>query len=49
MSKTRRKFWETVKAATVVRHLASKVPVSELADEFRVQLTRVHLVGQAIA
>ena len=43
MSKTRRQFSDTVKAETVRRHLAGKVPVSDLADELGVQPSLIHL------
>jgi transposase len=43
MNKTRRHFSDTVKAETVRRHLAGKVPVSDLADELGVQPSLIHL------
>lgn len=43
MSKTRRQFSDTVKAETVRRHVAGKVPVSDLADELGVQPSLIHM------
>lgn len=43
MSKTRRHFPDTVKAETVRRHLAGRVPVSDLAEELGVQPSLIHL------
>jgi transposase-like protein len=43
MSNTRRHFSDTVKADTVRRHVADKVPVSQLADELDVQPSLIHL------
>ena len=43
MSKTRRHFSDTLKADVVRRHLAGKVPVSELAAELDVQPSLIHL------
>jgi transposase len=42
MRKTRRKFSPPQKADVVRRHLADKVPVSNLADELGVQPTQIH-------
>ncbi len=47
MTRSRRHFTAEEKAEVVRRHLADKVPVSNLADEFQVQPTLVHLLGQA--
>lgn len=41
--KTRRTFTPQQKAEAVRRHLAEKVPVSDLADEMNVQPTMIHL------
>ena len=43
MSGKRRRFSDTVKADTVRRHLSQKIPVSELADELKVQPSVIHL------
>jgi len=43
MSKPRRHFSDSVKADAVRRHLSDKVPVSDLADELKVQPSLVHL------
>ncbi len=43
MTRSRRHFTAEQKAEVVRRHLADKVPVSNLADEFQVQPTLVHL------
>ena len=43
MSRTRRHFTAEQKAETVRRHLADKVPVSNLAEELQVQPTLIHL------
>jgi len=40
--KIRRHFGEDQKAAIVRRHLADKVPVSDLADEYHVQPSQIH-------
>jgi transposase-like protein len=42
MRKTRRKFSPLQKAEVVRRHLADKVPVSNLADELGLQPSRIH-------
>jgi transposase-like protein len=50
MSQTRRSFTAGQKAAIVRRHLADKVPVSDLADEFDVQPSQIHAwVNQVLA
>jgi transposase len=41
--KTRRSFTPEQKATLVRRHLRDKVPVSNLADEFEVQPSLIHL------
>jgi transposase-like protein len=41
-SKNRRRFGAEQKARVVRRHLADKVPVSDLADEFGVQPSQIH-------
>ena len=41
-SKSRRRFGAGKKAQIVRRHLADKVPVSDLADEFGVQPSQIH-------
>ena len=41
-SKQRRRFGAEKKALIVRRHLAEKVPVSDLADEFGVQPSQIH-------
>ncbi len=41
-SKQRRRFGAEKKAQIVRRHLADKVPVSDLADEFGVQPSQIH-------
>jgi transposase len=43
MSRTRRHFTAEQKAEAVRRHVADKVPVSDLADELQVQPTLIHL------
>lgn len=43
MSRTRRHFTAQQKADVVRRHLADKVPVSDLADELGVQPSQIHL------
>jgi transposase-like protein len=43
MSRTRRQFTAEQKAQVVRRHLADKVPVSQLADELEIQPSLVHL------
>ncbi len=43
MAKTRRHFTAEQKAQIVRRHLAGKEPVSQLADEFGVQPSQIHL------
>jgi transposase-like protein len=43
MSRTRRHFTAQQKADVVRRHLADKVPVSDLADELGVQPSLIHL------
>ena len=43
MNKTRRHFSDTVKAEAVRRHLAGRVPVSDLAEELGVQPSLIHL------
>lgn len=42
-SKTRRHFGGDQKAAIVRRHLADKVPVSDLADEYHLQPSLIYL------
>jgi transposase-like protein len=42
MRKTRRKFSPPQKAEVVRRHLADKVPISNLADEFGLQPSQIH-------
>ncbi len=42
MSRARRHFTAEQKAQIVRRHLADKVPVSDLADELGVQPTQIH-------
>src|SRR5437879_874968 len=42
MRKTRRNFSAPQKAEVVRRHLADKVPVSNLADELGVQPSQIH-------
>lgn len=42
MSQSRRHFGNEVKAQVVRRHLADKVPVSKLAEEFGVQPSQIH-------
>jgi len=41
-SKSRRRFGAEKKAQIVRRHLADKVPVSDLADEYGVQPSQIH-------
>ena len=41
-SKQRRRFGAEKKVQIVRRHLADKVPVSDLADEFDVQPSQIH-------
>jgi len=41
-SKSRRRFGAEQKAQIVRRHLADKVPVSDLADEFDIQPSQIH-------
>lgn len=43
MSRSRRHFTAQQKADVVRRHLADKVPVSDLADELGVQPSQIHL------
>lgn len=43
MSRTRRQFTAEQKAQIVRRHLAGKEPVSNLADEFQIQPSLIHL------
>lgn len=43
MSRARRHFTAEQKAEVVRRHLADKIPVSNLADELQVQPTLIHL------
>jgi transposase len=43
MSRSRRHFSDEVKAGVVRRHLAEKVPISELAAELEVQPSLIHL------
>jgi transposase-like protein len=43
MNNTRRRFSAEDKAKVVRRHLADKVPVSDLADEFDLQPSLIHL------
>jgi transposase len=42
-SSPRRRFGDDQKAAIVRRHLADKVPVSNLADEYRIQPSLIYL------
>ena len=42
MSRSRRRFGHEMKAQVVRRHLADKVPVSQLAEEFGVQPSQIH-------
>ena len=42
-SKSRRHFGDDQKAAIVRRHLADKVPVSDLADEYHIQPSLIYL------
>lgn len=42
-SKTRRHFGDDLKATIVRRHLADKVPVSDLADEYHIQPSLIYL------
>jgi transposase len=42
-SRTRRHFTAEQKALVVRRHLSDKVPVSDLADELKIQPSLVHL------
>lgn len=49
-SKTRRRFGAEQKAQIVRRHLADRVPVSDLADEFGIQPSQIHTwVRQVLA
>ena len=49
-SKSRRRFGAEQKAQIVRRHLADKVPVSDLADEFGIQPSQIHTwVRQVLA
>ena len=41
-SENRRRFGAEKKAQIVRRHLADKVPVSDLADEFGIQPSQIH-------
>jgi transposase len=43
MARSRRQFGKDVKAQIVRRHLAGKEPVSQLAEEFGVQPSQIHL------
>ena len=43
MSKNRRSFSDEFKANVVRRHLAEKVPVGDLAAEFEIQPSLIHL------
>ncbi|TWU28674.1 transposase [Bythopirellula polymerisocia] len=43
MSRSRRHFSDEVRAKVVRRHLADKVPVSDLAEELQVQPSLIHL------
>jgi len=43
MSRVRRHYTAQQKAETVRRHLADKVPVSDLAEELQVQPSLIHL------
>ena len=50
MSRTRRRFTSEQKAQIVRRHLASKEPVSALAEEFSLQPSQIHgWVNQVLA
>lgn len=42
-SKSRRHFGDDQKAVIVRRHLADKVPVSDLADEYHIQPSQIYL------
>jgi transposase-like protein len=42
MSKPRRNFSDSMKADAVRRHLSDKIPVSDLADELKVQPSQIH-------
>jgi transposase-like protein len=42
MTRKRRSFSPTEKAAAVRKHLIDKVPVSQIADEMKVQPTLIH-------
>ncbi|HSR54127.1 MAG TPA: transposase [Acidobacteriota bacterium] len=42
MTKARRSYTAELKAQIVRRHLADKVPVSDLADEYHIQPTQIH-------
>jgi transposase len=48
MRKTRRKFSPPQKAEIVRRHLADKVPVSNLADELGLQPSQIHAWVQQV-
>ena len=48
MRKTRRKFSPPQKADVVRRHLADKVPVSNLADELGLQPSQIHAWVQQV-
>ena len=42
MTRKRRSFSPTEKAAAVRKHLVDKIPVSQIADEMKVQPTLIH-------
>ena len=42
MTRKRRSFSPTEKAAAVRKYLVDKIPVSQIADEMQVQPTRIH-------
>ena len=46
--KTRRHFSPAQKATIVRRHLAAKEPVSNLAEEFQIQPSQIHLWAKQV-
>lgn len=48
MSMNRRSFSDEFKAQVVRRHLVEKVPVSELAAEFEIQPSMIHLWSKQV-
>ncbi len=42
MTRSRRRFSATEKAAIVRRHLIAKVPISDLCDEYSIQPTQIY-------